>query len=43
MKKKFIETSSLIILIFKGILSGIFSFFTSFLLDRLINNGKNKN
>lgn len=42
MKKKFIDSAGFIILIFKGIITGIFSFFTNLILDKYIN-GKNKN
>lgn len=43
MKKKFIDSTAVLILIFKGIVTGIFGFFTNLLLDKFIKNEKNKN
>lgn len=43
MKKKFIDSMGLFILIFRGIITGIFGFFTNLILDKYINNDKNKN
>lgn len=43
-KKKFIDGTSFLILIFKGVIGGIFSFFTNLILNKYINNDKkNKN